>query len=106
MDLTGLVLDHVLNRRSARIKGLQYLRIVPISRAANSSSGSRAERLGVEHHLSEISAGPIETNIQHADLADLVKILNIETGRGFLDAVNEAQHLVGGQVLPARIGPY
>jgi len=30
-DLTGLVLDHVMNRRVARLKGFEYLRIVPIS---------------------------------------------------------------------------
>ena len=35
-DLTGLVIDHVLNRRVARLKGFPYLRIVPISRATNS----------------------------------------------------------------------
>jgi len=34
-NLTNLVLDHVLNRRVARLKGFSYLRIVPISRGAN-----------------------------------------------------------------------
>lgn len=101
-DLTTFVLDHVLNRRSARIKGFQYVRIVPISRAANSSSGSRCEKLGVEHHRSEAKRAHPCTFVQHADLADLVKMLNIETGGGFLDAINEAQRLVGGQVLPRQ----
>lgn len=38
-DLTDLVLDHVINRRVARLKGFKYLRVVPISRKVNSSHG-------------------------------------------------------------------
>lgn len=52
VNLTGLVLDHVLNRRVARLKGFGYLRIVPISRGANSSHGSLSEGWGVEYHSS------------------------------------------------------
>jgi len=47
-DLTNLVLDHVMNRRVARLKGFAYLRVVPISRDANSSHGSLSERWAVE----------------------------------------------------------
>jgi len=43
LDLSGLVLDHVMNRRVARLKDFAYLRIVPISRAANSSHGGLSE---------------------------------------------------------------
>ena len=42
-DLTDFVLDHVMNRRVARLKGFTYLRIVAISRAANSIKGARLE---------------------------------------------------------------
>jgi hypothetical protein len=45
-DLKGLVLDHVMNRRVARLKRFNYVRIVPISRAANSSSGGLSEKWG------------------------------------------------------------
>ena len=49
-DLSGRVLDHIMNRRVARLKGFRYVRIVPISRSANSCSGGLTERWGVEYH--------------------------------------------------------
>ena len=96
-DLTGLVLDHIMNRRVARLKGFRYLRIVPISRAANSSSGGLSEKWGVAYHstprmvTSNKSSG---TFIQYGDLADIVKMLDVKTGGSLQDAVNEAQALV------------
>ena len=100
VDLAGLVLDHVMNRRVARLKGFQYLRIVPISRAANSSHGSLSEDWGVDHHSSpemmEINRASLAV-VQYADLADIVKMLNMEGGGSLMDIVNEAQKLV---VLP------
>jgi hypothetical protein len=96
-DLTGLVLDHVLNRRTAQLKGFNYLRIVPISRAANSSSGGLSEKWGVEYHSTpEMVRRNNESPafIQYADLADLVKMLNMKTGGSLQDPVNEAQALV------------
>ncbi len=50
-NLTGFVLDHVMNRRVARLKGFAYLRIVPISRAANSSHGGLAEGWAVKNTI-------------------------------------------------------
>ena len=96
-DLTGLVIDHVLNRRVARLKGFHYLRIVPISRTANSSSGGLSEKWAVEYHgtpemIRRNSESP--AFIQYADLADIVKMLNIKTGGSLQDPVNEAQALV------------
>lgn len=96
-DLTGLVIDHVLNRRVARLKGFHYLRIVPISSAANSSSGGLSEKWAVEYHgTPEMIRRNAESPafIQYADLADIVKILNIKTGGSLQDPVNEAQALV------------
>ena len=95
--LTDLVLDHIMNRRVARLKGFRYLRIVPISRAANSSSGGLSEKWGVAYHgtprmvTSNKSSG---TFIQYAGLADIVKMLDLKTGGSLQDAVNEAQALV------------
>jgi hypothetical protein len=97
VDLTGLVLDHVLNRRVARLKGFAYLRIVPISRAANSSHGGLSEGWGVEYHSSARMMGLNRTSqamVQYADLADVVKMLNMEGGGSFMENVNEAQKLV------------
>jgi hypothetical protein len=96
-DLRNLVLDHVMNRRVARLKGFRYLRIVPISRGANSSSGGLSEKWGVAYH-STARMVAINKNsgsfIQYADLADIVKMLDIKTGGSLQDAVNEAQALV------------
>ncbi|MEK6282529.1 MAG: hypothetical protein AABN95_19380 [Acidobacteriota bacterium] len=96
-DLTNLVLDHVMNRRVARLKGFTYLRIVPISRNANSSHGGLSEGWAVEY---QSSPRMIELNkasqamVQYADLADLVKMLNMEGGGSFMENVNDAQKLV------------
>lgn len=96
-SLNGLVLDHVLNRRVARLKGFSYIRIVPISRGANSSSGGLAEKWSVDYHSSErmrkINAAS-KASVQYADLADIVKMLDIKTGGALMDPVNEAQALV------------
>lgn len=96
-NLTGLVLDHVMNRRVARLKGFAYLRIVPISRAANSSHGGLSEGWAVEYHRSprmrELNRKS-PAMVQYADLADVVKMLNIEGGGSFMERVNEAQQLV------------
>lgn len=97
VNLAGLVIDHVMNRRVAQLKGFTYLRIVPISRAANSSHGSLSEGWGVEYHSSqrmmEINRAS-QAVVQYADIADIVKMLNMEGGGSFMDIVNEAQKLV------------
>jgi hypothetical protein len=91
--LSGRVLDHVMNRRVARLKGFTFLRIVPISRGANSSSGGLVEKWAVAYHANhELAAA--KTFIQYADLADIVKMLDMKTGGSLQDAVNDAQALV------------
>lgn len=97
VDLKRFVLDHIMNRRVARLKGFQWLRIVPISRAANSSHGGLSEGWAVEYHS---SPAMVERNrmsqaaVQYADLSDIVKMLSMEGGGSFMDIVNEAQKLV------------
>jgi hypothetical protein len=95
--LTGLVLDHIMNRRVARLKGFNYLRIVPISRGANSSHGALSEDWGVEYHRSPEMREKNRLSqavVQYADLADITKMLNMKGGGSFMDNVNEAQKLV------------
>jgi hypothetical protein len=96
-NLSGLVLDHIMNRRVARLKSFTYLRIVPISREANSSHGALSEGWAVEHHSSprmvELNKAS-QAMVQYADLADLVKMLDIEGGGSFMENVNQAQKLV------------
>jgi hypothetical protein len=96
-DLTGLVLDHVMNRRVARLKGFAYLRLVPISRGANSSHGSLSEGWAVEYHSSPEMQEKIRVSraaVQYADLSDIVKMRNMQGGGSFMENVNEAQRLV------------
>jgi hypothetical protein len=96
-DLRGLVLDHVMNRRVARLKGFRYLRLVPISRAANSSSGGLSEKWGVAYHATPAMIAKNKQSpafIQYADLADIVKMLDIKTGGSLQDGVNDGQALV------------
>src|SRR5947209_3570042 len=74
VDLTGLVLDHVMNRRVSRLKGVKYLRIVQISRASNFSHGSLSEGWGGEYHSSSRMRELNRTSKavgQYADLCDI-----------------------------------
>lgn len=96
-DLQDRVLDHVMNRRVARLKDFMYLRLVPITRGANSSSGGLSEKWAVEYHGSaEMRTKHLASSarIQYADLADIVKMLNQKTGGSLQDPVNDAQALV------------
>ncbi len=96
-DISSMVLDHIQNRIMAKVMGFKYVRIIPISKSANSSSGALAEKWGIEYqstpHMRKINK---EKNnfIQYADLSCLVKMLNICTGGGVMDAVNEEQKLL------------
>ncbi len=97
LDLGGLVLDHVMNRRVARLKGYAYLRLVPISRSANSTHGGLSEGWGVKYHSSpEMMKKNRESRavVQYADLADIVKMLNLGGGGSVMENVNEAQKLI------------
>ena len=86
-----------MNRRVARLKGFEFLRIVPISRAANSSHGGLSEGWAVDHHSSPDMRERnrlSEAAVQYADLADIVKMLNMQGGGSVMEIVNDAQHLV------------
>lgn len=96
-NLAGLVLDHILNRRVARLKAFTFLRIVPISRPANSSSGGLSEKWAVAHHrASATTQQNIERmpHIQYADVADITKMLNIKAGGSVQDGVNDTLALI------------
>jgi hypothetical protein len=102
-DLTGRVLDHVVNRRVARLKRYDYVRIVPISRGANSSAGGLVEKWGVAYHSTPhmigINAASREF-VQYADLGEIVKMLDMKTGGSLQDPVNIAQALVRPRKTP------
>lgn len=91
-DLTNLVIDHIMNRRVARLKGFDYLRVIPISRAANSSSGNVTEKYGFAFHNTVHMKQVNNFNqpfIQYCDKADIVKMLNINTGGNIQDGIND-----------------
>ncbi|MFL5330323.1 MAG: hypothetical protein ACJ8C4_15590 [Gemmataceae bacterium] len=96
-DITGMYIDHVLNRRVARLKGFTYVRVVAISPEANSSSGGLCEKWQVEYHstpqMRELNAKS-QATVQYADLADVVKMLDMKTGHSLQSGVNQAQALV------------
>lgn len=97
VPLTDLILDHILNRRVARLKSFEYLRIVPIARAANSSHGALSEDWAVKYHSSPEMREKNRASlalVQYADLADITKMLNRKGGGSVMDEVNEAQKLV------------
>lgn len=91
-----LVMDHIMSRVVARLKFFNYLRIIPISKPANSSSAF-SEKWAIKYHRSakmkEVNKNS-PARIQYADLADIVKMLNIKTGGSLQDPVNMAQALV------------
>ena len=97
VDLNDFVIDHVMNRRVARLKGFKYLRVVPVSRAVNSSHGGLSEKWAVEYHSSTRMVKLNKASqavIQYADLSDIVKIINMEGGGSLMENVNESQKLV------------
>ena len=99
-DITGKVLSHAMNRRVAVLKGFQYVRITPVSRAANSSSGF-SENWGVARH-SATGQTPERArqgaSIQYGDLSDLMLMMDLKLGGGVMSVVNEGQALVKPRV--------
>jgi hypothetical protein len=99
--ITGKVLSHAMNRRTAALKGFDYVRITPVSRGGNSSSGF-SEQWGVSLHGSpaQLAAHRVRPPfIQYADLSDLMLMLDRKLGGGVMDAVNEGQNLVRRKIL-------
>lgn len=94
-DIRKKIINHILNRRIARIKGYEYVRVSPVIRGVNSSSGY-SENWGV--NLKRIGMAKEEIRggayIQYADLCDLMVMMNIKVGGGVMDIVNEGQYLV------------
>ena len=77
------VIDHIYNRKLARIWGYQYLRLIPVDRSVNSCSGR-----GVESFASQYNRQPdnrlknirLNNHVAYADPFDLVKMTNRKTG--------------------------
>ena len=99
-DITGLVLSHAMNRRTALSKGYRFVRITPVARGNNTSSGF-SEGWGVTRYEADTREQERKRQgafIQYADLADLMLMADMRLGFGFMELVNEGQRLID----PAR----
>ncbi len=89
------VIDHIMNRRNARELGYKYVRLLHISRSANSSSGRGAEAVAYKFMQISKRINP-EINISdivYADASDLSKMLNFNTGGFGLEEVHNHHYL-------------
>jgi hypothetical protein len=95
-DIAGKVLSHTMNRRVGALKGFRYVRITPVSRGANSSSGFTEEWSVGIHGASGQTSESARSGafIQYADLADLILMMDLKLGGGVMSVVNEGQALV------------
>jgi hypothetical protein len=95
-NIDGKILSHAMNRRTAAHKGFGFVRITPVSGAANVSSAF-SENWAVELHKSNRQSGERRSGppfIQYADLSDLMLMLDMMLGGGVMEAVNEGQRLL------------
>ena len=94
-SVAGLVLSHVVNRRHATLRGYGYVRVVPISRQANSSSVFSEQWPLEDAPWNDWMRKPLRQRIRYADLSDLMLLLDMRIGGGVMDAVRIAMDLVG-----------
>lgn len=97
--LREMVLSHAMNRRLAASKGFEFVRLTPTSRRANSSSAF-SERWAIGRHSIDTQVErnrQLGLSVQYADLTDLMLMLDLNLGGGFMDAVNEGQKLIQPQ---------
>lgn len=95
-DITGLALSHAMNRRTALSKGYRFVRITPVARGNNTSSGF-SEGWGVARYEADAREQEKKRQgafIQYADLADLMLMADLRLGFGVMELVNEDQRLI------------
>ena len=94
-SVSGSVLAHVYNRRMAALRGYGFVRLVPVSRRANSSS-SYAEQWGVTLSAADLGERRrrLGLRMQYADLTDLMVMLDLSLGGGVQEASRVAQDLI------------
>lgn len=94
-SVAGKVLHHVYNRRMANHRGYGFVRLVPLSRRANSSSGF-SEQWGVALAAADLGARKRDRGLrmQYADLSDLLAMLDISLGGGVQEVFRLGQNLI------------
>lgn len=102
-SVSGKVLAHVYNRRMAMLRGYGFVRLVPVSRRANSSS-SFTEQWGIKLAAEDFGARRLKRGLrmQYADLGDLLVMLDISLGGGVQDTCRLGQNLIE---IPGRRPP-
>lgn len=102
----GCFLDHVQNRKAIRLRDYShpYVRLCPVSRLVNTSSGVRNGAEGMERaHLASAAEGNAAaiaaiakvklSEIAYADPQDITKMLDVAPGTHCLDGVRDMQWL-------------
>ena len=83
--------------------GYSYVRLMAVSRGANSSSGRGPESEGVKFITSvegRKTAKRARTPVQYADPADIAKMLNLQTGGFPLNSVRDLLEYLGPPIQP------
>jgi hypothetical protein len=94
-SVSGRVLAHTYNRRLAFLRGYNFIRLVSVSRGANSSS-SYTEQWGVTLAGADLSARRQRRGLrmQYADLSDLLVMLDMKLGGGYQEVFRVGQDLI------------
>jgi Lhr-like helicase len=96
-NVKDLFIDHILNRRVARLKGFEFVRVIPVLREVNTSSGVVTEKYGFNHHSTDRMKGLNKEDqafIEYADIADVVKMLNRKIGNKFQYGIRDSLYLL------------
>lgn len=93
-SIAGMVLSHAMNRRTAFLKGYQYVRLTPVAGRNNTSSGF-SEQWAVARYSADLKRNQEQKRqgafIQYADLTDLMLMTDLRLGFGIMELVNEGQ---------------
>lgn len=96
-EITGMVLSHAMNRKTAFLKGYQYTRLTPVLGRNNTSSGF-SEQWAVARYGVDLKRNQEQKRqgafIQYADLSDLMLMADLRLGFGLMEMVNEGQRLI------------
>lgn len=94
LDVSRYVIDHIENRRRARILGWQYLRLCHVTRTVNSSSGKASEQMGRDFALTVTSREAMGWgNVRYADVTDLAKLLGFRLGGVPMEGLADVLHV-------------
>ncbi|MCK5598694.1 hypothetical protein KAI78_03635 [bacterium] len=98
-NLSNMVIDHITNRKFARLLDYKFTRLIHIDRGVNSSSGRGPETESVKNQKGkkDCEKRAYKAVIEYADPIDIVKILNIKTGGFPLKNVGEHLQLIYGE---------